>query len=236
MRSLQPIYHDTLDSTNSEAWRLIDSGIGVEGMVVIAKSQTSGRGQRDREWRSPNGGLYLSVILQPQIPASLGSQITIWSVWGIASTLSNIVPSLKIKWLNDLVVENRKLGGILTETRVSSGIITYAVLGVGINWLNDVPDVGVALADLACNLENLESLESLVLLGISHGWEYWQKYGIESILPMYMQLISSRSVQIGDRSGSIIDITATGDLVVQWQNSLDTSILKAGSISLGYGS
>jgi BirA family transcriptional regulator, biotin operon repressor / biotin---[acetyl-CoA-carboxylase] ligase len=50
-------YHDVLDSTNSEAWRLIDQGIGTQGVVVIAKTQTSGRGQRDREWRSHMGGL-----------------------------------------------------------------------------------------------------------------------------------------------------------------------------------
>lgn len=234
MLNFQIRYYDVLDSTNSEAWRLIDQGLGTQGVVVIAKTQTSGRGQRDREWRSQAGGLYLSVILEPQVPASAGSQMTIWSAWGITNALKEVVPNLKIKWLNDLVVENRKLGGILTETRVASGIMTHAVLGVGINWLNDVPEIGIALADLASNLENLESLEALVLSGIAKGWDYWQTAGIEAILPKYLQLLSNYLVQIGDRSGTITAITATGDLVVEWHNNLGTSTLKAGSISLGY--
>lgn len=234
MLKYQINYHETLDSTNSEAWRLVDRGMGHEGTVIIAKTQTSGRGQRDRTWRSASGGLYLSVIFEPKIPALTGAEITIWSAWAIASALISVVPNLKIKWLNDLVVENRKLGGILTETRVTSGIITHAVLGVGINWLNDVPDVGIALADLASGVENLELLESLVLSGIATGWDYWQSAGIEAILPKYLQLISQTLIKVGDRTGTITAITATGDLVVQWHDTLGTSNLPAGSISLGY--
>ena len=234
MLNFQIRYHDLLDSTNSEAWRLIDQGLGTQGTVVIAKTQTSGRGQRNREWRSHGGGLYLSIILEPQIPASMGSQITIWSAWGIAEALRTVVPNLKIKWLNDLVVENRKLGGILTETRVTSGIITHAVLGIGINWLNDVPEIGIALVDLATNLENLEALESLILSAIANGWNHWQTGGIEAILPQYFQLISNYSVQIGDRNGTIKAITASGDLKVEWDDDLGISTLAAGSISLGY--
>ncbi|AFY74152.1 birA, biotin-(acetyl-CoA-carboxylase) ligase [Synechococcus sp. PCC 7502] len=233
--NFQVIYYESLDSTNSEAWRLIDQGIGSEGVVIVAKTQTSGRGQRDHLWQSDLGGLYLSVIFQPQQPAQAVAQMTIWSAWGIANALRTVVPDLKIKWLNDLVVANRKLGGILTETRVTGGIITHAVLGVGINWLNEVPTVGIALADLASNVENLETLESLVLSGINQGWHYWQDQGIDAILPKYLQLLSSYSVQVGDRSGTIIAVTSAGDLVVQWHNNLGTSTLMPGSISLGYG-
>jgi BirA family transcriptional regulator, biotin operon repressor / biotin---[acetyl-CoA-carboxylase] ligase len=241
---LNQIYcHDVLDSTSSEAWRLIDRGLGKQGTVIVAKTQTNGRGQRDREWRSPSGGLYLSVIFEPQILASIGAQMTIWSAWGIATALREVVPNLKIKWLNDLVVgnhfgnqfESRKVGGILAETRVASGMITHAVLGVGINWLNAVPDVGIALKDLANNIENIESLQSLVLSGIARGWERWQEQGIEPILLEYLELIFNRIVQVGDRSGTITAITAAGDVVVEWHNNLGTSTLEAGSISLGYG-
>jgi len=237
---LNQIYcHDVLDSTSSEAWRLIDRGLGKQGTVIVAKTQTNGRGQRDREWRSPSGGLYLSVIFEPQISASIGAQMTIWSAWGIATALREVVPNLKIKWLNYFVVgdrfESRKVGGILAETRVASGIITHAVLGVGINWLNAVPNVGIALKDLANNIENIENLESLVLSGIARGWELWQEQGIEPILLEYLGLICNRIVQVGDHSGTITAITATGDLVVEWHNNLGTSTLEAGSISLGYG-
>jgi BirA family transcriptional regulator, biotin operon repressor / biotin---[acetyl-CoA-carboxylase] ligase len=227
-------YYDTLDSTNNEAWRLIDQGIAQLGRVVIAKIQTAGRGQRERIWRSPVGGLYMSVIFRPNISASLGTEITICTVWAIAEALRTVVPSLKIKWLNDLVVENHKVGGILTETRIASGIISYAVVGVGINWLNEVPEVGVALGDLTSNIESLEALESLVLAGIDSGWEQWQKFGIKAILPKYLEMLSTYLVKVGDRTGTIREITSSGDLVVEWHDGLGTSSVAAGSISLGY--
>ncbi len=209
--------HDAIDSTNSEAWRLIDKNTlgknildnqisadkisankisadkktNSEGIVVIAKTQTHGRGQRENIWQSTVGGLYLSVALQPQIPAERAGQLTIWSAWGIAEALKTAVPNVRLKLLNDLMIENRKLGGILTETRILSGIITHAVVGVGINWLNEVPENGIALADLASNIADIDALEELVLSGIASGWSFWQEAGIEAILPKYLQLLSN---------------------------------------------
>lgn len=226
--------HDCLDSTNTEAWRLIDQGLG-QGTVVTACTQTAGRGQRHRQWRSPLGGLYLSLILEPQIPASRAAEITIWSVWGIAQVLTDYIPHLHIKWLNDLVVQGQKLGGILTETRISGQLISHGVVGVGINWLNAVPEVGTNLVDRVSNIENLENLEALVLAGMAKGYELWQSQGIAAILPQYIQLLDRNIIQIGDRQGNIIALTATGDLVVQWEQNFGITHLKPGSISLGYG-
>ena len=128
----QVIYYEEIDSTNSEAWRLIDRHASLSNTVIIAKRQTQGRGQRGNTWRSPLGGLFMSVILQPNIMAADAHQITLWAAWGIAKALNETGANVKLKWLNDLLIDRRKLGGILTETRIVADKINYAVVGIGI--------------------------------------------------------------------------------------------------------
>ncbi len=236
---LNLIYYAQVDSTNSEAWRLVEQGVS-EGTIVIAKQQTAGRGQWGRIWQSPIGGLYLSIILQPQMPVSSASQITLWSAWGIANALRQAIATVNIKWPNDLVIDRRKLGGILTETKITeiasrgSSTITYAVIGIGINWLNSVPDTGIALGSLATNLSDLEALINLVLSGVQLAYSHWQSHGIASILPEYLKLLGDREIAWQGRKGIITDITTVGNLVITWQNSSKVSVYAPGEISLGY--
>jgi biotin-(acetyl-CoA carboxylase) ligase len=135
---------ETLPSTNQMLWKLIDRG-ATPGTVVIATQQTAGRGQWGRQWQSSAGGLYLSLALAPNLPATHSAQLTICSAWGIATELRSYDIPVLIKWPNDLILQKRKLGGILTETRVHKGRITKAVVGVGINWANSVPETGINL-------------------------------------------------------------------------------------------
>ncbi|WP_256871928.1 biotin--[acetyl-CoA-carboxylase] ligase [Nostoc sp. TCL26-01] len=135
---------DCVASTNLTLWELIDKGAGA-GTVVIATQQTAGRGQWGRQWVSPNGGLYVSVAISPQLAANYAYQLTFASAWGIAHQLRECGINVGIKWPNDLVLDGRKLGGILTETKINQGEITEAVVGVGINWSNPVPETGINL-------------------------------------------------------------------------------------------
>jgi BirA family transcriptional regulator, biotin operon repressor / biotin---[acetyl-CoA-carboxylase] ligase len=129
---------EVLESSNTKLWELVDQGAG-EATVAIALQQQVGRGQWGRQWQSPPGGLYLSLALTPDLAVENRGQMTLWSAWGIAQALRARGIPVMIKWFNDLVVERRKLGGILTETRVHQGRITQAMVGVGINWVNPVP-------------------------------------------------------------------------------------------------
>lgn len=135
---------ETLASTNQTLWELLNQG-ATTGTVVIAAQQTAGRGQWGRQWQSTRGGLYLSVALAPNLPASNSAQLTMCSAWGIATALRVYNIPVFLKWPNDLMLLGRKLGGILTETRVQQGQITKAVVGVGINWSNCVPETGINL-------------------------------------------------------------------------------------------
>ncbi len=168
--NFQIIRYEEIESTNSEAWRLIDRLNSVEVQngshphgsdchtVIIAKRQTKGRGQRGHSWQSDLGGLFMSVILQPNVAAVNAHQITLWSAWGIAKALSETGANVKLKWLNDLLIDRRKLGGILTETRIEGDKILYAVVGIGINWTNDVPEGAIALGELPTTLSSMDEL------------------------------------------------------------------------------
>lgn len=237
---------DTLASTNQTLWELVGQG-AIAGTAVLALQQVAGRGQWGRTWQSPVGGLYLSVALTPQLAIADSAQLTLCSAWGIATVLRSYDIPVMLKWPNDLVVNGRKLGGILTETRMQHGQITKAVVGVGLNWTNPVPETGTNLATVLADqpqrsLNSLEQLAAITLQGIASGYQRWQQEGIEKLLPSYVELLTGmgRSVTLSDRQGTIIGISPQGELKLRLapthpESSFSTEImLKPGTISLGY--
>ncbi len=132
----QLVWYETINSTNTQAKHLAKEG-APHGTVLIADSQSAGRGRMGRQFDSQKGvGIYLSVILRPQYPPDRLMHLTCAA--GVAmcdavEKVTGIRPG--IKWINDLVLENRKLGGILTELSVdtATGLTEYAVIGIGIN-------------------------------------------------------------------------------------------------------
>jgi len=184
----------SLASTNQTLWELLDQG-SPEGTVVISNAQTAGRGQWGRQWESSLGGLYLSLALKPNWAATSSGDLTIATAWGIATTLRHHHIPLQLKHPNDLFLEGRKLGGILTETRIQKGVITAAVIGVGINWTNSVPEVGINLQSywqrqkIIPQISSLEMLESITLEGISLGYQQLLTASLDSFLPSYQDLL-----------------------------------------------
>src|SRR5919199_4760228 len=187
---------ETLPSTNQTLWELLNQG-AASGTVVIAQQQTAGRGQWGRQWQSMLGGLYLSLALAPNLQASNSAQLTLCSAWGIATALRAYSIPVFLKWPNDLLLKGRKLGGILTQTRVQQGQITKAVVGVGVNWSNCVPDLGINLQSfceeqLSPSVTSLEMLAAIVLQGLHLGHQYWSEKGIEILLKSYLELLDNQ--------------------------------------------
>lgn len=233
----------TLPSTNQKLWELIDRG-ATEGTTVIAIQQQAGKGQWGRQWQSPPGGLYLSLALAPHLPAQQAAQLTICGAWGIATILRQYDLPVSLKWPNDLVLSGRKLGGILTETRVKQGWISKAVVGIGINLTNPVPETGINLQSFHLNrsspILSLEKLAAITLVGIASGYHYWQQEGIDPVLSSYQNLLTSiaRSVEIEGRQGIVVGVSGDGNLRVnlypQGAAPLEEIRIKPGTISLGY--
>ena len=254
---------ETTPSTSAMVWQLLEQGAGA-GTVAIAAQQTAGRGQWGRTWVSALGGLYFSVVLTPCSPAQDSPQLTMAVAWGIAKELRRWGIPVQLKWPNDLVLTGRKLGGILTETRVQQGRLRQAVVGVGINWENAPPDPGICLRsflqgrsaaelpDSAERLDSLEQLAAIAMTGVFSGYHLWQQEGIGTLLPAYTQFLDSlgRTICVEGQQGQIVGISPAGELLVRLTADISLTMagepaataaltgnlrVKPGAIQLGYG-
>ena len=123
------VHFTEIDSTNDEARRLVKKGEG-EGLVVVAESQTAGKGKPGAGWISPKGNLYLSAVIKPhRSPKDLAPLTITAALAARAAIVKAANLPVVIKWPNDLLVRGKKTGGILTE-RLLSG---HVIIGVGIN-------------------------------------------------------------------------------------------------------
>jgi BirA family biotin operon repressor/biotin-[acetyl-CoA-carboxylase] ligase len=129
---------DSIDSTNLEAMRQAKAG-APEGLCVVAREQTKGRGRLDRSWQSPpDAGLYMSLVLRPQFAMNAWPLITLMAALAVYDSLMKTCQlRADIKWPNDLCVNDRKLCGILAET-VETSTGAAAVVGIGINLTSEI--------------------------------------------------------------------------------------------------
>ncbi|TFG37464.1 MAG: biotin--[acetyl-CoA-carboxylase] ligase [Syntrophobacterales bacterium] len=127
-------YLNEVDSTNKYAWKLALNG-AVEGEVVLADSQTMGRGRMGNQWQSPPGcNLYASCILRPSIKPFLAPQLTLTAGVAVAELLTHYCPGrVFLKWPNDVLIGEKKICGILTEMSVKNNAVDFIILGIGVN-------------------------------------------------------------------------------------------------------
>ena len=139
---------DSVDSTMDLLHRMAEEGAAA-GTAVVAAEQTGGRGSRGRGWHSPRGGLWLSLLVRPGRDG--GDLLSLRAGLPIAEALERADPDLRIgiKWPNDLMLGERKVGGVLCEARWIGGTVGWVVIGVGINVRNPIPP---ALAPTAASL------------------------------------------------------------------------------------
>ena len=151
-------WYDEIDSTNTEAKRLAKDG-APHGTVLVAGRQTAGRGRLGRQFSSPEGmGVYLSVILRPDCPASELMHLTCAAAVAACRAVSAACGFMpQVKWINDLVYGGKKLGGILTELSVDSatGKADYAIIGIGINCQQEKADFPAELQDMAISVKQI---------------------------------------------------------------------------------
>ncbi|MGQ0505672.1 MAG: biotin--[acetyl-CoA-carboxylase] ligase [Myxococcaceae bacterium] len=145
-------YSDTLASTNEEAFRLANDE-APHGAVVICEEQTSGKGRRGRAWASPPClNLYCSVILRPDLPPQRAPELTLVAAVALAQTLVDSGAKARIKWPNDVQVDDKKIAGILTELSADVERVHFAVVGLGVNLNSELEDFPPDVAELATSL------------------------------------------------------------------------------------
>ncbi len=151
----QVVCLEEIDSTNDELKRRATRGAPT-GLALTAESQTGGRGRRGRSFQSLAGkGLYLSVLLRPQAPLEMVSQLTAWTAVAVCRAIEDVSGiRADVKWPNDVLVGGKKLCGILTELGVEAetGSLSYVVVGMGVNVRQTRQDFGPELEGIATSL------------------------------------------------------------------------------------
>ena len=132
------LYFDTIDSTNTKAQELAEKGYP-SGTLVVADKQESGKGRRGRSWVSPSGtGIFMTLMIKPDINPNNASMLTLVAALAVAKAITSVTgEEAMIKWPNDIVVNGKKVCGILTEMNAQFDYINNIVVGIGINVHNE---------------------------------------------------------------------------------------------------
>ncbi len=234
--------YDTIDSTNEEAKRLAAAG-GQHGAVIWAESQTAGKGRDGRQWISESGNLFCSLLLQPCAPQSHLAQLSFVASLSLYRALESVIPEshrLGLKWPNDVLLDGKKLAGILLETMPDEeSDARWVILGIGVN-VEHFPDntrypatslkaVGVEIISAKIVLSRfLNYFEPIYDEWLEHGFEkirqQWLEYTVAQDYPLTL------SVGGSERTGTFEGITAEGHLLLRHDNEVFS--YAAGDVSL----
>jgi BirA family biotin operon repressor/biotin-[acetyl-CoA-carboxylase] ligase len=181
------IRFDEIDSTNIEAKRRAAAG-EPEFTVVLAAAQSAGRGRRGRAWASPKGNLYSSVILRPRCAPLAAAQISFvaaLAVFEVARALAARSATVLCKWPNDVLVNGRKVAGILPESSASGSTLDWLVLGVGINLVHHPglkgPHPSTSLRDEGATEVGVEPAAARYLAALAGWYDRWRQRGFEPV-------------------------------------------------------
>ncbi|MBP2241351.1 BirA family biotin operon repressor/biotin-[acetyl-CoA-carboxylase] ligase [Cytobacillus eiseniae] len=222
-------YEESVESTQKIAQRLVLEE-APEGTIVIAEEQLAGKGRMGRKWHSPKySGIWMSVILRPNLPPAKAPQLTLITAVAIVQAieeLTNVTP--QIKWPNDILLNGKKLTGILTEMQADADRIISVIIGIGINVNQQREDYPEELESIATSLsielgkkleraelikEVLYKLEKLYLLYLDKGFYpiklLWESYAISIGKNITARMLT------GSITGKAKGITEDGVLIIE---------------------
>jgi len=241
------LWFDCIDSTNTQAKVLAEAGVP-HGTVLIADSQSGGRGRWGRTFQSPAGmGVYLSVILRPDCRGQDLMHLTCAAAVAMCQAVeaaTGVCPG--IKWTNDLVFEKQKLGGILTELSLDSrtGLVKYAIIGVGINCAQRRSDFPPELQDIATSLslicgktidrsrltaEMMRSFCKLSDVLLTEKTMLMDSYR-RSCVTLGQEICLQRGDEV--RRGTALDVDADGGLLVRFADDGIIQTVTSGEVSV----
>lgn len=224
------LYFDAVSSTMDVAVKLGIEGT-LEGTVVLAETQTKGRGRLGRAWISPKyKGIYLSLVLKPRITPNACSVLTLLAAVSVCEAIKlKTSLDVQIKWPNDLFIDSKKLGGILTELKGEMDMASFIIIGIGLNVNNDKK----ALIAQATSLKEEKgepvdriSLVQEMLRKLEENYFLFQKEGASPILQKWRNynLTLGRRVKVTCQNkhleGEAIDIDSDGGLLVRNDSGL----------------
>jgi len=222
-------YEETVDSTQKIAQKLAYEG-AEEGTIVLAEEQVGGRGRMNRSWHSPKyKGIWMSVLLRPKIPVMQAPQLTLLAAVAVVQAIEEVTGiEAQIKWPNDVLINGKKVTGILTELQADSDRVHSLIVGIGINVNQQVEDYPEELRQTATSLfiekkenwnravliqEILLKMEKLYSIYLENGFYpiklLWESYAVT------IGTMITASTLTGKLAGKALGITDDGVLLLE---------------------
>ena len=238
------LYFDTIDSTNTKAQELAEKGYP-SGTLVVADKQESGKGRRGRSWVSPSGtGIFMTLMIKPDINPNNASMLTLVAALAVAKAITSVTgEEVLIKWPNDIVVNGKKVCGILTEMNAQFDYINHIVVGIGINVHNESfpEEISQMASSLMIEAGGKRFHRAQI---IAETMSYFEQYydtflktqDLSALVREYDELLVNRnkSVRVLDPKepfdGKAMGITPKGELIVDtWESR---KLVSSGEVSV----
>jgi BirA family biotin operon repressor/biotin-[acetyl-CoA-carboxylase] ligase len=233
----KPCVFDIVDSTNATARDFATAG-AQEGTVVIARTQRQGRGRYERSWESPEGGLYLSLILRPENSYEKTSLLAFVAALAVAKTIRSYKVHATIKWPNDVRVNGRKIAGILLESEGQGQSIDYVIVGVGINLAVDLKDLSSRIQTRSTSLHHelqnpvdYHEFLNTFITAFEHYYKSYQEQRWDEIIDEWKTYSDTlgKNVRVktmtGTLEGKAFDVDKSGFLLLQTSTGETKKIL-----------
>lgn len=238
------LYFDTIDSTNTKAQELAEKGYP-SGTLVVADKQESGKGRRGRSWVSPSGtGIFMTLMIKPDINPNNASMLTLVAALAVAKAITSVTgEKALIKWPNDIVINGKKVCGILTEMNAQFDYINHIVVGIGINVHNESfpEEISHMASSLMIEAGGKRFHRAQI---IAETMSYFEQYydtflktqDLSALVREYDELLVNRnkSVRVLDPKepfdGKAMGITPKGELIVDtWESR---KLVSSGEVSV----
>ncbi len=235
---------DEVESTNDLAFSLVENKQIFANEIIVASKQNKGRGRLNRNWESPKGNLYFSLVLQPKIAIEKTSQISLVAICALQIAVAkifqqqNIVAKIQNKWPNDLLIDQKKVAGILLESKISNKNCDFAILGIGVN-INSNPTQtlfpSTNIKNFSCEISASKMLE-FFLEEFENLYENWLIFGFKNIRNLWHKnaynLNSKININLGNSKieGLFQEIDEEGNIVIKNHNN-ETKKISFGDVS-----
>lgn len=237
------LYYNTIDSTNDFCKNNSDNL--KDGTIILAETQTQGRGRFNRPWFSPKGtGIFCSIFLKPDLSPYDISKMTSIICASIAKALLDMNIPISVKWPNDIYLDGKKLGGILTEMKCDMDEINYLIIGFGLNINQTKEDFPKDIEKIALSLKsyfNKNFNREEILVSILNNFEYFYKTLLNnSDSKEAFQIIKNNSYVLNKEvlilkgketiEGKVIDLGENGELLLDINGRVEQ--IYSGEVSL----
>lgn len=238
---------DVLKSTNETAVAMAQEG-APEGTVIVAARQEGGHGRMQRVWSSPLGGLWFTVILRPQINPQYAAQITLLAGVAVSKAVRRLydTENVQIKWPNDLLLDGKKICGILSELQLDEkGVIDYAIVGIGVNVALSAADFPAEVAATAASLNaslhkdfTCDQVLAAIMEDFGILYDKWLLLGADVVMKEWQKLNCTvgRHVLVKDNdqvifAGTVTAVDEEGAIIVRNEQGIIQSF-NFGEISI----